>query len=101
MHSRTSRKYYTKHNYYTQGCCALRSTNLIGINMSSSRIPRTNIEVRCQYLVICRITEPTNKIAPRSDKSRKFEGGEIFLVSQAQSVYLTCEVAGYPAPVFR
>ncbi|XP_061381054.1 cell adhesion molecule Dscam2 isoform X2 [Danaus plexippus] len=47
------------------------------------------------------ITEPTNKIAPRSDKSRKFEGGEIFLVSLANSVYLTCEVAGYPPPIFR
>ncbi|XP_052739475.1 cell adhesion molecule Dscam2 isoform X15 [Bicyclus anynana] len=47
------------------------------------------------------ITEPTNKIAPRGDKSRKFEGGEIFLVSLSQSVYLTCEVAGYPPPIFR
>ncbi|XP_068632811.1 cell adhesion molecule Dscam1 isoform X20 [Battus philenor] len=47
------------------------------------------------------ITEPTNKIAPRSDKSRKFEGGEIFLAFQTESVFLTCEVAGYPAPIFR
>ncbi|XP_061703835.1 cell adhesion molecule Dscam2 isoform X37 [Cydia pomonella] len=47
------------------------------------------------------ITEPTNKIAPRSEKSRKFEGGQIFLVSETESVYLTCEVSGYPAPIFR
>ncbi|XP_059046505.1 cell adhesion molecule Dscam2 isoform X23 [Achroia grisella] len=47
------------------------------------------------------ITEPTNKIAPRSDKNRKFEGGEIFLVSEAESVYLTCDVTGFPAPLFR
>ncbi|KAM3964156.1 LOW QUALITY PROTEIN: Down syndrome cell adhesion molecule 1 [Aphomia sociella] len=47
------------------------------------------------------ITEPTNKIAPRSDKNRKFEGGEIFLVSEAESVYLTCDVTGFPPPVFR
>ncbi|CAF4862530.1 unnamed protein product [Pieris macdunnoughi] len=46
-------------------------------------------------------SKPTNKIAPRSDKSRKFEGGEIFVVSLESSVYLTCEVAGYPPPIFR
>ncbi|XP_072939073.1 cell adhesion molecule Dscam1 isoform X5 [Epargyreus clarus] len=47
------------------------------------------------------ITEPTNKIAPRSDNSRKFEGGEIILAPVVESVFLTCEVAGYPPPIFR
>lgn len=67
--------------------------------MSSTRIPRTRVKVRLS--ITLHIPEPTNKIAPRSDKTRKFEGGEIFLVSIAESVYLTCEVAGYPPPIFR
>lgn len=66
--------------------------------MPGAGVPGAIIQVRLFY---SHITEPTNKIAPRSDKSRKFEGGEIFLAAEAEPVYLTCEVAGYPAPIYR
>ncbi|XP_050561787.1 cell adhesion molecule Dscam2 isoform X14 [Spodoptera frugiperda] len=47
------------------------------------------------------ITEPTNKIAPRKDSTKHFEGWEVFTVSQMDVAYLTCQVAAYPSPVFR
>ncbi|KAJ8721463.1 hypothetical protein PYW07_002238 [Mythimna separata] len=47
------------------------------------------------------ITEPTNKIAPRKDSTKLFEGWEVFIVAQMDVAYLTCQVAAYPAPVFR
>ncbi|XP_022815098.1 Down syndrome cell adhesion molecule-like protein Dscam2 isoform X16 [Spodoptera litura] len=47
------------------------------------------------------ITEPTNKIAPRKDSTKHFEGWEVFTVRQMDVAYLTCQVAAYPSPVFR
>ncbi|XP_063893550.1 cell adhesion molecule Dscam1 isoform X19 [Helicoverpa armigera] len=47
------------------------------------------------------ITEPTNKIAPRKDSTKHFEGWEVFTVAQMDVAYLTCQVAAYPVPVFR
>ncbi|XP_037298235.1 Down syndrome cell adhesion molecule-like protein Dscam2 [Manduca sexta] len=47
------------------------------------------------------ITEPTNKIAPRKDTSKIFEGWEVFIVPRGDIAYLTCQVAAYPAPIFR
>lgn len=51
--------------------------------------------------VVSVITEPTNKIAPRKDSTKHFEGWEVFTVSQMDVAYLTCQVAAYPSPVFR
>lgn len=51
--------------------------------------------------VVSVITEPTNKIAPRKDSTKNFEGWEVFTVPQMDVAYLTCQVAAYPAPVFR
>ncbi|CAH3959324.1 unnamed protein product [Pieris brassicae] len=47
------------------------------------------------------IAEPTNKIAPRKDSAQNFEGWEVFLVGQSDVAYLKCQVAAYPAPLFR
>ncbi|XP_047984025.1 Down syndrome cell adhesion molecule-like protein Dscam2 isoform X49 [Leguminivora glycinivorella] len=47
------------------------------------------------------ITEPTNKIPPRKDSAKHFEGWEVFVVSQGTNAYLTCQVAAFPAPLFR
>ncbi|XP_065340849.1 cell adhesion molecule Dscam1 isoform X6 [Cloeon dipterum] len=46
------------------------------------------------------ITEPTNQIPPRS-QGKKYEGGEIVLVNQHSSVYLTCQVSGFPVPRYK
>ncbi|CAG4948443.1 unnamed protein product [Colias eurytheme] len=46
-------------------------------------------------------SEPTNKIAPRKDSAQNFEGWEVFLVAQNDVAYLKCQVAAYPAPLFR
>ncbi|KAI8422223.1 hypothetical protein MSG28_006118 [Choristoneura fumiferana] len=50
---------------------------------------------------LCLFQEPTNKIAPRKDSTKNFEGWEVFVVSEGNVAYLTCQVAAYPAPVFR
>ncbi|XP_047530750.1 Down syndrome cell adhesion molecule-like protein Dscam2 isoform X21 [Vanessa atalanta] len=47
------------------------------------------------------ITEPTNKIAPRKDSTKHFEGWEVFFVPQNDIAYLTCQVAAFPVPIFR
>lgn len=47
------------------------------------------------------ITEPTNKIAPRKDSTKNFEGWEVVFVLQNDTAYLTCQVAAFPAPLFR
>ncbi|KOB76283.1 Dscam [Operophtera brumata] len=53
------------------------------------------------YRVVSVITEPTNKIAPRKDSSKTFEGWEVVTVPQKDVAFLTCQVAAFPAPLFR
>ncbi|XP_053612843.1 cell adhesion molecule Dscam1 isoform X29 [Plodia interpunctella] len=47
------------------------------------------------------ITEPTNKIPPRKDSAKDFEGWKVFAVPQGNVAYLTCQVTAFPVPLFR
>ncbi|XP_068899405.1 cell adhesion molecule Dscam1 isoform X2 [Tenebrio molitor] len=46
------------------------------------------------------ITEPTGKIAPKVP-GRKYEGGVIFIHPRNKTAFLTCDVVGYPVPLYR
>lgn len=96
---RTDRERGTEHHFDTESFNKLPREDSYGTSMSSARLPCTDIEVRDSSILF--LPEPTNKIAPRNDKGKKFEGGEIFIVPQSDSAYLTCEVAGYPVPIYR
>ncbi|XP_059046494.1 cell adhesion molecule Dscam2 isoform X13 [Achroia grisella] len=47
------------------------------------------------------ITEPTNKISPRKDSTKLFEGWEVFFVPRNNVAYMTCQVSAFPSPLFR
>jgi len=48
------------------------------------------------------ISEPTSNIAPKSPGGgRKFYGGEVVSPFVGEIAFLTCQVAGYPVPIFR
>ncbi|XP_044270315.1 Down syndrome cell adhesion molecule-like protein Dscam2 isoform X45 [Tribolium madens] len=46
------------------------------------------------------ITEPTGKISPKIP-GQKYEGGKILIRPQNRTTFLTCDVVGYPVPLYR
>lgn len=46
------------------------------------------------------ISEPTSNIAPKSP-GKKYEGGEIMYSPAGQKVFMSCQVVGFPVPLFR
>lgn len=51
--------------------------------------------VKCLFCV-----EPTGKISPKVP-GQKYEGGKIFNFPVNQTVVMTCDVVGYPVPLYR
>lgn len=46
------------------------------------------------------IPEPTSNIVPKVP-GKKYEGGEIVSSVNGSSIYLLCQVVGYPVPRYR
>lgn len=44
--------------------------------------------------------EPTNNVPPKAS-GRKIDGSIILEVSSQKDIIITCEVSGYPVPIFR
>ncbi|KPI92826.1 Down syndrome cell adhesion molecule-like protein CG42256 [Papilio xuthus] len=74
--------------------------NLKALHLRKSPGKRSFFCVR-RKLIRPPCSKPTNKIAPRKDSTKHFEGWEVLFVSRLEVAYLTCQIAAYPAPVFR
>ncbi|XP_045473824.1 Down syndrome cell adhesion molecule-like protein Dscam2 isoform X12 [Harmonia axyridis] len=46
------------------------------------------------------ITEPTGKLPPKVP-GQKYEGGKLYFTQQQSPVIFTCDVVGYPVPIYR
>lgn len=46
------------------------------------------------------LSEPTSNVAPKLT-GKKYDGGKIELFAHHEAVFLTCDVVGYPAPLYR
>ncbi|KAJ8967480.1 hypothetical protein NQ314_002794 [Rhamnusium bicolor] len=62
---------------------------------------KKEVPINSMLLVLIVIfIEPTGKIAPKVP-GQKYDGGKIYIYSQTKTAFLTCEVVGYPVPIFR
>lgn len=52
------------------------------------------------YLVFNAFTEPTGNLSPKAP-GEKYEGGKIVISDIKKNVHITCNVIGYPIPVYR
>lgn len=48
---------------------------------------------------IISIIEPTNNVPPKKD-GEKFTGWKDVIISQNKTAWLTCQVTGYPVPIY-
>lgn len=46
------------------------------------------------------LIEPSGEIAPKVP-GQKYDGGKIYLTALSLTTVLTCEVVGFPVPIFR
>lgn len=51
-------------------------------------------------VIVLVLLEPTGNVAPKLT-GKKYDGGKIELFASNTSVYMTCDVVGYPVPLYR
>nr|CAI5827598.1 unnamed protein product [Callosobruchus analis] len=54
----------------------------------------------CKFIIHCQMNEPTNNVPPKSS-GRRIDGSILQEVAESKDVMITCDVSGYPVPVFR